>query len=151
MCVSSERPSSSSRGQILKFLPGANNTANPPTITCSIEQICAFGGFEGKDPDQAFRYLSSTRRNLGPDPLITFSDANLDSSLRFSYMLVSSISFSICSRKLWLLGRCVSSFGGYPFVVSSFLLQIEREMGSAGFIITYMAAGIFGYVNPSQI
>jgi membrane associated rhomboid family serine protease len=24
--------------------------------------------------------------------------------------------------------------------------QIEREMGSVGFIITYFAAGIFGYV-----
>ena len=29
-------------------------------------------------------------------------------------------------------------------------MQIEREMGSAGFIITYTAAGIFGYVNTSQ-
>lgn len=25
--------------------------------------------------------------------------------------------------------------------------QIEREMGSGGFILTYFAAGIFGYVN----
>jgi len=57
---------------ILKSLPGANNTANPPTITCSIEQICAFGGFNGKDPDQAFRYFSSMPRV--PDQL---SDAQL--------------------------------------------------------------------------
>jgi membrane associated rhomboid family serine protease len=29
-------------------------------------------------------------------------------------------------------------------IASSPWLQIEREMGSVGFIITYMAAGIFG-------
>jgi len=29
--------------------------------------------------------------------------------------------------------------------------QIEREMGSAGFFITYFAAGIFGYVLASFI
>lgn len=37
------------------------------------------------------------------------------------------------------------------FVVSFFSLQIEREMGSAGFLITYVAAGIFGYVDPPLI
>ena len=34
------------------------------------------------------------------------------------------------------------------FVALFLRLQIEREMGSMGFIITYMAAGIFGYVDP---
>ena len=59
-------------------LPGANNTANPPTITCSIEQICAFGGFNGKEPDQAFRYLSSAHQNWVPIP-----DHLADTKLRF--------------------------------------------------------------------
>ena len=142
--------------QILKLSPGANDTANPPTITCSIEQICAFGGFNGKAPDQAFRYLSSARRNLVWIPDNLFLMPNLDLSLRFSYMLVSSISFLICSHKIRLLHKYVSIFRwAVCFDRPSSCLQIEREMGSAGFIITYMAAGIFGYVgsfryNPSM-
>ena len=32
-----------------------NNTANPPTILCSLEDICGFGGFHGKEPNQWFR------------------------------------------------------------------------------------------------
>lgn len=135
---------------ILRSLQGANDTANPPTITCSIEDICAFGGFKGQDPDQSFRYLSSMFRDWSRS-LITFFDS--DSSLRFSCMLVSFISSSTCLHKLRLLGRCVSTpIARHIFPCRLILLgQIEREMGSAGFIITYMAAGIFGYVNPFYI
>lgn len=135
---------------ILRSLQGANDTANPPTITCSIEDICAFGGFKGQDPDQSFRYLSSMFRDWSRS-LITFFDS--DSSPRFSCMLVSFISSSTCLHKLRLLGRCVSTpIARHIFPCRLILLgQIEREMGSAGFIITYMAAGIFGYVNPFYI
>jgi hypothetical protein len=63
MCVSYRMAISHFTQLMLKLLPGANDTANPPTITCSIEEICAFGGFDGKDPNQSFRYLDSTRRN----------------------------------------------------------------------------------------
>lgn len=31
------------------------------------------------------------------------------------------------------------------FLTTEGLLQVEREMGSGGFVILYMAAGIFGY------
>lgn len=47
-------------------------------------------------------------------------------------------------------GQVCFDFSVLAFVVSSPRSQIEREMGSAGFIITYIAAGIFGYVSPSQ-
>lgn len=86
-------------------LPCANDTANPPTITCSIEQICAFGGFKGQDPDQSFRFVT---------PI--FLHAGL---IHFFFNMLAQVTAAA---------------------------QIEREMGSAGFIITYMAAGIFGNV-----
>ncbi|KAF7306856.1 RHOMBOID-like protein [Mycena indigotica] len=35
-----------------------NNTANPATEICTIEDICGFGGFHGKDPDQWFRFIT---------------------------------------------------------------------------------------------
>ena len=40
---------------MLRLLLGANDTANPATITCNIEQTCGFGGFKGGEPDQSFR------------------------------------------------------------------------------------------------
>jgi len=86
-------------------LPCANNTANPATITCSIEQICAFGGFKGEGPDQAFRFVTPIFLHAG--------------IIHFAFNMLAQI-----------------------FAAG----QIEREMGSAGFIITYMAAGIFGNV-----
>jgi len=41
-------------------------------------------------------------------------------------------------------GQVCLSFSVVIFRHLSFRLQIEREMGSAGFLITYVAAGIFG-------
>ncbi|KAF7320068.1 RHOMBOID-like protein [Mycena kentingensis (nom. inval.)] len=35
-----------------------NNTANPATEICSIEDICGFGGFKGEDPNQWFRFFT---------------------------------------------------------------------------------------------
>ncbi|GAA98238.1 hypothetical protein E5Q_04921 [Mixia osmundae IAM 14324] len=37
--------------------PCLNNTANPATSLCSLEQICGFGGFDGKVPNQGFRFV----------------------------------------------------------------------------------------------
>ncbi len=34
-----------------------NNTANPPTRLCSLEDICGFGGFHGKEPNQWWRFV----------------------------------------------------------------------------------------------
>ncbi|KIJ45523.1 hypothetical protein M422DRAFT_29657 [Sphaerobolus stellatus SS14] len=39
-------------------LPCLNNTANPPTIACSLSDVCGFGGFKGDEPDQWFRFFT---------------------------------------------------------------------------------------------
>lgn len=35
-----------------------NNTANPAVDICPLEEICGFGGFEGKEPNQWFRFIT---------------------------------------------------------------------------------------------
>ncbi|KAH9944507.1 rhomboid-domain-containing protein [Epithele typhae] len=35
-----------------------NNTANPVTEKCSLEDVCAFGGWQGETPDQSFRFVT---------------------------------------------------------------------------------------------
>jgi membrane associated rhomboid family serine protease len=91
---------------IYELVYNAMEQGNPfsfrPTITCSIEEICAF---KGEDPDQAFRFVT---------PI--FLHAGL---IHFFFNMLAQVTAAA---------------------------QIEREMGSAGFIITYMAAGIFGNV-----
>lgn len=33
------------------------SSAGTPTETCSLEDMCGFGGFDGKAPDQTFRFV----------------------------------------------------------------------------------------------
>lgn len=82
-----------------------NNTANPPDKICTLEDLCSFGGFHGKDPNQWFRFIT---------PI--FLHAGL-------------VHFLLNMLAQWILSA-----------------QIEREMGSSGFLITYFSAGIFGNV-----
>ncbi|KAJ6575027.1 hypothetical protein B0H19DRAFT_1208527 [Mycena capillaripes] len=82
-----------------------NNTANPATEICSIEDICGFGGFHDKDPNQWFRFITPIFLHAG-----------------FVHIILNMLA---------------------QLTVSA---QVEREMGSGGFIITYFAAGIFGNV-----
>lgn len=37
--------------------PCLNDTGNPPTTTCSIEEICGMGGFHGGKPNQWWRFI----------------------------------------------------------------------------------------------
>ncbi|KAJ7225593.1 rhomboid-domain-containing protein [Mycena pura] len=82
-----------------------NNTANPATEICTIEDICGFGGFHGKDPNQWFRFITPIFLHAG-----------------FVHIILNMLA---------------------QLSVSA---QVEREMGSGGFFITYFAAGIFGNV-----
>jgi len=82
-----------------------NNTANPPDSLCSLEDICGFGGFQGKVQNQWFRFITAIFLHAGIIHILL----NM-----FAQMTLSA--------------------------------QIEREMGSGGFIITYFASGIFGNV-----
>jgi membrane associated rhomboid family serine protease len=82
-----------------------NNLANPPDILCSLEEICGFGGFHNKAPNQWFRFITPVFLHAG-----------------FVHILLNMLA---------------------QLTVSA---QIEREMGSGGFLLTYFAAGIFGNV-----
>ncbi|KAK7064295.1 rhomboid-like protein [Favolaschia claudopus] len=82
-----------------------NNTANPATEICTIEEICGFGGFHGKDPNQWFRFITPIFLHAG-----------------FIHLILNMLA---------------------QLTVSA---QVEREMGTGGFFITYFAAGIFGNV-----
>ncbi|KAF9481031.1 rhomboid-domain-containing protein [Pholiota conissans] len=82
-----------------------NNTANPVTQVCTVEDLCGFGGFHGGQPNQWFRFITAIFLHAG-----------------FIHLLLN------------MLGQLTLS------------AQIEREMGSGGFLITYFAAGIFGNV-----
>ncbi|KAI0788669.1 rhomboid family-domain-containing protein [Abortiporus biennis] len=85
--------------------PCMNDTANPPDRLCSLETLCGFGGFDDKDPDQWFRFIT---------PIFLHS--------------------GIIHFLLNMLAQCTAS------------AEVEREMGSVGFLILYFATGIFGNV-----
>ncbi|KAH0838244.1 hypothetical protein J3R83DRAFT_6500 [Lanmaoa asiatica] len=87
------------------LMPCLNDTANPPNILCTIEEVCGFGGFQGGVPNQWFRFITAIFLHAG-----------------FIHILLNMLA---------------------QLTVSA---QIEREMGSMGFMITYFAAGIFGNV-----
>ncbi|KAF7965894.1 hypothetical protein HWV62_40995 [Athelia sp. TMB] len=82
-----------------------SDTANPPDILCSLETICAFGGFHGDTPNQWFRFITPIFLHAG-----------------FVHILLN------------MLAQLTAS------------AQIEKEMGSGGFLLTYFAAGVFGNV-----
>jgi membrane associated rhomboid family serine protease len=87
------------------LMPCLNDTANPPTSLCTIEDVCGFGGFHGGVPNQWFRFITAIFLHAG-----------------FIHIILNMLAQLIVSA------------------------QIEREMGSLGFVITYFAAGIFGNV-----
>ncbi|KAF8445863.1 hypothetical protein L210DRAFT_2938764 [Boletus edulis BED1] len=87
------------------LMPCLNDTANPPNILCTIEEVCGFGGFHGGVPNQWFRFITAIFLHAG-----------------FVHILLNMLA---------------------QLTISA---QIEREMGSLGFIITYFSAGIFGNV-----
>ncbi|CAL1695233.1 unnamed protein product [Somion occarium] len=82
-----------------------NNTANPPDRLCSLEDVCGFGGFHDKDPNQWYRFITAVFLHAG--------------IIHFLLNMLAQLTVSA---------------------------QVEREMGSAGFLILYLAAGIFGNV-----
>lgn len=45
--------------------PGLNDTANPPDRLCPLEDICGFGGFHDKDPNQWFRFITPVFLHAG--------------------------------------------------------------------------------------
>ncbi|KAF8905496.1 hypothetical protein CPB84DRAFT_1771583 [Gymnopilus junonius] len=86
-------------------LPCMNNTANPVTSICTVEDLCGFGGFHNEAPNQWFRFITAIFLHAG-----------------FIHIIINMLAQLTLSA------------------------QIEREMGSTGFLITYFSAGIFGNV-----
>ncbi|KAI0094924.1 rhomboid family-domain-containing protein [Irpex rosettiformis] len=82
-----------------------NDTANPPDRTCPLEDVCGFGGFHDKEPNQWFRFITPIFLHAG--------------IIHFILNMLAQLTASA---------------------------EVEREMGSAGFLLLYMAAGIFGNV-----
>ncbi|KAF6766139.1 hypothetical protein DFP72DRAFT_8116 [Ephemerocybe angulata] len=83
-----------------------NNTENPISQICTVEDLCGFGGIPaGKEPNQWFRFIVPIFLHAG--------------IIHFLLNMFAQMSLSA---------------------------QIEREMGSGGFLLVYFAAGIFGNV-----
>jgi membrane associated rhomboid family serine protease len=104
-----------------------NNTANPPDQICTLEEVCGFGGFHGQNPNQTFRFVN----------LLEWCNCTASSIFHLligSFITPIFLHAGIIHLLLNMLAQMILS------------AQIEREMGSGGFIITYFAAGIFGYV-----
>lgn len=95
-----------------------------PTETCTLEEICGFGGFDNKDPDQNFRFILPIFLHAGIVHLIL----NL----------------------LWVPSRHACSSAERSAQINSVQCLssgvIEREMGSLRFFFLYFAAGIFGFI-----
>ncbi|KAI0068438.1 rhomboid-domain-containing protein, partial [Artomyces pyxidatus] len=47
-------------------LPCLNDTANPPDRLCSIETLCGFGGFHGREPNQWWRRATTNHSFITP-------------------------------------------------------------------------------------
>jgi membrane associated rhomboid family serine protease len=46
---------------------GLNDTDNPPTRLCPLEDVCGFGGFHDEKPNQWFRYFVSSHTLSYPE------------------------------------------------------------------------------------
>jgi hypothetical protein len=116
---------------------GLNDTSNPPTELCSLEDICAFGGFNGAIPNQWFRFITpifihGLPNAHPPSVAILTTPSSRHHPLTFEH--ASTVDF-LGSGEHALRYRMTGLIVVY---------KIEREMGSAGFLLLYMAAGIFG-------
>ncbi|KAJ7932479.1 hypothetical protein B0H13DRAFT_1955625 [Mycena leptocephala] len=63
-----------------------NNTANPATEICTVEDICGFGGFHDKDPNQWFRFITPIFLHAGFVHIIL----NMLAQLTVSAQLIAS-------------------------------------------------------------
>jgi len=132
---------------------GPNNTANPVTEACTVEQLCAFNGklktssssfTKAMDAWQVFKMVYQTNgsgMSLCSWPIKLLILIIADLSLPYSFMPDSYTFSSIWSHNGFFPDRCVLP---EVLVNGSYYWQVERDMGSGGFLLTYFAAGIFG-------
>ncbi|ODO01676.1 hypothetical protein I350_06502 [Cryptococcus amylolentus CBS 6273] len=82
-----------------------NDTSSTPTTSCTIEEICGHGGFNGNTPDQWWRFILPILMHVG--------------IIHFILNMLAQITAAA---------------------------QVEREMGTIPFLITYTLGGIYGFV-----
>jgi len=71
-----------------------NNTANPATNICSLEDICGFGGFHNRPPNQWFRFITPIFIHAGFIHILL----NMLAQLTLSAQVCHSHSFIIVSK-----------------------------------------------------
>ena len=101
----------------------ANTTSLSDAKYCPIEQICAFGGFNGQVANQWWRFVF-----LLPNRVLWLMG-------RFSRF------FTAIFLHAGLVHLALNMFGQW-----SLCGQVEQEMGSISFVVLYLASGIFGNI-----
>ncbi|KAF8213129.1 hypothetical protein K438DRAFT_1803438 [Mycena galopus ATCC 62051] len=86
-----------------------NNTANPATEICTIEDICGFGGFHGKDPNQWFRFITPIFLHAGFVHIILNMLAQLTVSAQVSEREMGSGGFFITYFAAGIFGNVLGA------------------------------------------
>lgn len=122
------------------------------TEACTVEQLCAFNG----------RSITSSSSFIKADPLVGLQNGVPNQWFRYVSLFVNNIVvdshnfrfitpiflhagfihllFNMVAQ--WILSGQVCATRS--LVNDSYYWQVERDMGSGGFLLTYFAAGIFG-------
>jgi len=107
-----------------------NNTANPPTSLCSLEEVCGFGGFHGKPPNQWFRFITPIFIHAGIIHIILNMIAQLTVSAQIE-------------KEMGSVGFCILYFAAGTFgnvLGGNFALLGLPSVGASGAIFGTIAA-----------
>ncbi|KAH9898132.1 hypothetical protein C8Q73DRAFT_683743 [Cubamyces lactineus] len=102
-------------------VPCLNDTANPPTLLCSLEDICAFGGFHGETPNQWFRFITPIFLHAGLIHFLLNMLAQLTASAQVEREM-GTISFLVLYAAAGIFGNVLGgnfSLVGSPSVGAS--------------------------------
>ncbi|KAI0332006.1 rhomboid-domain-containing protein [Cubamyces sp. BRFM 1775] len=102
-------------------IPCLNDTANPATLLCSLEDICAFGGFHGETPDQWFRFITPIFLHAGLIHFLLNMLAQLTASAQVEREM-GTISFLVLYAAAGIFGNVLGgnfSLVGSPSVGAS--------------------------------
>ncbi|KAI8980745.1 rhomboid family-domain-containing protein [Trametes punicea] len=102
-------------------IPCLNDTANPATLLCSLEDICGFGGFHGETPNQWFRFITPIFLHAGLIHFLLNMSAQLTASAQVEREM-GTISFLILYAAAGIFGNVLGgnfSLVGSPSVGAS--------------------------------
>ncbi|CDO73487.1 hypothetical protein BN946_scf185013.g122 [Trametes cinnabarina] len=98
-----------------------NNTANPATLLCTLEDICGFGGFHGEAPNQWFRFITPIFLHAGVIHFLLNMLAQLTASAQVEREM-GTISFLVLYAAAGIFGNVLGgnfSLVGVPSVGAS--------------------------------